>query len=488
MSGDGPQARGRGAFALLSAPPPASAPRAAAATATTTTTTTTTHSATTTAATAAAGTIAAARTAPAGSSKPNAPFALLGAPPLASKNMLAAGAGAAVPRPSGRSAGPGAATTTVTTTPFSLLSNPPASASAPAAAPAAAAEATTAVPSPPIKIRQSHQGGSAGGPAGGHSSDFGKGAGTIIGLGLGGVTAGLASHADVAGKGKLLHKVTCAKGPTKSPFSTLFGAPPPSEVKSVRGPAAAAAPAPSAPAAATGSALPVPSPGAGSGSVDSRAGDLKRTRPAAPGAAAPTAWGGSRSRAVVSYDDDILGGGGSGAERPGAGDRGDAAAAVWQHPSKRRRHDPPSTPSGTGAVAPTARQHGNGSTGERGPPLSAAEPSLGLVHPSWSRKAGVGGAPQAKRATQQAPPTGYVCVKCNVPGHYHQDCPRKPDKGQRKGKGGGEGEGGQRTPPVGYVCKICRVPGHLRLPAQAGQGPGQGPGRGGAPHPTRIRL
>ena len=204
--------------------------------------------------------------------------------------------------------------------------------------------------------------------------------------------------------------------------------------------------------------MPPPSePGGGCGDTRARAGDLKRTRAGAAvlWAAVHSAAGGGRSRAVVTYDDDILSGGGGGggsreAEQLGAGDQdGDAAAAGPRPRSKRRRQEPRTVPTGAGVAAPAARQHGNGGPASRG-----SQPSSDLVHPwgSQSRRlgnAGVGGAPHVKRA----PPPGYLCVKCKVPGHYCKDCPRKADKGQGKGKG-------PRIPP-GYVCNICRVPGHF---------------------------
>ncbi|KAF9902557.1 hypothetical protein BX616_001902 [Lobosporangium transversale] len=48
-------------------------------------------------------------------------------------------------------------------------------------------------------------------------------------------------------------------------------------------------------------------------------------------------------------------------------------------------------------------------------------------------------------------PEGYVCKKCNEPGHYLKDCPRIKE----------ETSSGVRSVPDGYVCKICQKPGHF---------------------------
>lgn len=45
----------------------------------------------------------------------------------------------------------------------------------------------------------------------------------------------------------------------------------------------------------------------------------------------------------------------------------------------------------------------------------------------------------------ETPRNGYVCKRCNVPGHYIKDCPQ------------GNGD----VPPEGYVCNICKNPGHF---------------------------
>lgn len=44
----------------------------------------------------------------------------------------------------------------------------------------------------------------------------------------------------------------------------------------------------------------------------------------------------------------------------------------------------------------------------------------------------------------QAPPPGYVCRSCGVPGHFIQHCPQEI-----------------KTPPPGYICYRCRTPGHF---------------------------
>ncbi|KAI8853243.1 hypothetical protein BC829DRAFT_383175 [Chytridium lagenaria] len=45
-----------------------------------------------------------------------------------------------------------------------------------------------------------------------------------------------------------------------------------------------------------------------------------------------------------------------------------------------------------------------------------------------------------------APPDGYICRKCNVPGHWIQQC--------------GNMKQSTPMPPDTYLCKICTVPGH----------------------------
>jgi hypothetical protein len=43
------------------------------------------------------------------------------------------------------------------------------------------------------------------------------------------------------------------------------------------------------------------------------------------------------------------------------------------------------------------------------------------------------------------PKKGYVCKRCNVPGHYIKDCPEQP----------------VAKVPEGYVCNICKKPDHF---------------------------
>lgn len=52
----------------------------------------------------------------------------------------------------------------------------------------------------------------------------------------------------------------------------------------------------------------------------------------------------------------------------------------------------------------------------------------------------------AKRAKiTETPRNGYICKRCNVPGHYIKDCP----------------EIAAEVPSEGYVCNICKNPGHF---------------------------
>ncbi|CAG8559295.1 11481_t:CDS:10, partial [Acaulospora morrowiae] len=49
---------------------------------------------------------------------------------------------------------------------------------------------------------------------------------------------------------------------------------------------------------------------------------------------------------------------------------------------------------------------------------------------------------RGRRNTQGPPPEGYVCNKCNLPGHWISEC-----------------RGGQPRPPKNYVCKKCNLAG-----------------------------
>ncbi|KAL5683419.1 hypothetical protein ACJX0J_009804, partial [Zea mays] len=44
----------------------------------------------------------------------------------------------------------------------------------------------------------------------------------------------------------------------------------------------------------------------------------------------------------------------------------------------------------------------------------------------------------------EAPPPGYVCRSCGVPGHFIQHCSQE-----------------NKIPPPGYICYRCRIPGHF---------------------------
>ncbi|CEP11700.1 hypothetical protein [Parasitella parasitica] len=78
---------------------------------------------------------------------------------------------------------------------------------------------------------------------------------------------------------------------------------------------------------------------------------------------------------------------------------------------------------------------------------------------------------EAKRAKIiDVPREGYVCKRCNIPGHYIKDCPqvatdyvcnRCNEKGHhiRDCPQGGDMSSG--VPPEGYVCNICKQPGHF---------------------------
>jgi hypothetical protein len=73
----------------------------------------------------------------------------------------------------------------------------------------------------------------------------------------------------------------------------------------------------------------------------------------------------------------------------------------------------------------------------------------------------------AKRAkTTDTPKNGYVCKRCNVPGHYIKDCPtsdyvcRKCNVPGHNIKDCPENSPSDHIPPEGYVCNVCKQPGH----------------------------
>lgn len=71
----------------------------------------------------------------------------------------------------------------------------------------------------------------------------------------------------------------------------------------------------------------------------------------------------------------------------------------------------------------------------------------------------------AKRAkVTETPKNGYVCKRCNIPGHYIKDCPTS-DYVCRKCNQKGHNikdcpESINDVPPEGYVCNICKNSGH----------------------------
>jgi hypothetical protein len=65
-----------------------------------------------------------------------------------------------------------------------------------------------------------------------------------------------------------------------------------------------------------------------------------------------------------------------------------------------------------------------------------------MVHGHWMRHCPLY---RDKKAMDNSnvPPVGYICRKCNVPGHWIQQCPYRPHE-----------------PPEYYLCRICGIKGH----------------------------
>ncbi|CAO3688330.1 unnamed protein product [Umbelopsis ramanniana] len=80
-----------------------------------------------------------------------------------------------------------------------------------------------------------------------------------------------------------------------------------------------------------------------------------------------------------------------------------------------------------------------------------------------------------RQALGEGPPPGYVCKRCNVPGHYVKDCPQARD--------------GTGSLPEGYVCRICNEPGHhIKQCPQAGQNKEGGAKKSGPPDNYICRI
>ena len=67
----------------------------------------------------------------------------------------------------------------------------------------------------------------------------------------------------------------------------------------------------------------------------------------------------------------------------------------------------------------------------------------GLVVTAAPSGVGAGGAVPGVMVSK-VPRRGYICKKCNKPGHFVQDCPLNSQ------------------PPEGYVCHVCKRPGHWK--------------------------
>ena len=62
----------------------------------------------------------------------------------------------------------------------------------------------------------------------------------------------------------------------------------------------------------------------------------------------------------------------------------------------------------------------------------------------------MGGMNGGQSSSKNPPPANYVCHKCNVVGHWIQECPLNTQQQQDYTK----------PPPANYVCHRCGIPGH----------------------------
>ncbi|KAG0287303.1 hypothetical protein BGZ96_008780 [Linnemannia gamsii] len=63
-----------------------------------------------------------------------------------------------------------------------------------------------------------------------------------------------------------------------------------------------------------------------------------------------------------------------------------------------------------------------------------------------------------KECTAERVQRGYVCNKCNFPGHLIKDCPLRMEEIAAREQA--RENGGSDVPPSGYLCKKCSQPGH----------------------------
>ncbi|KAJ3415611.1 hypothetical protein HDV05_004487 [Chytridiales sp. JEL 0842] len=77
------------------------------------------------------------------------------------------------------------------------------------------------------------------------------------------------------------------------------------------------------------------------------------------------------------------------------------------------------------------------------------DPYLLPSHPQWSQQS------QQQTVYQHTgvPPEGYLCRKCQIPGHWIHQCPYTASSANVRVQGG-------TVPPDGYLCKICGIVGH----------------------------